>query len=196
MNPIAAFFSHPALWQVAQAIGFVGLAFSLAHFQSKSREGMLRLQLVAGLFFSLHFVILGFSGVGLVALSGAIMNFLVALRNWVFGKKRSWGKSNYWLYLFLMLPILAGVLLSWGFGILSALPALAVLIATFARWRDDVALIRYLSLPASALWLFYHIYVGSVPGLILEGLSLVSLILAILRLDLKLIQIKNWHMLK
>lgn len=186
MNLVASFFEQALLWQTAQAIGFVGLILNLSHFQAKSRERLLKLQMLAALSFTAHFILLGVAGAGAVAVSGAVMSFLVAVRNWFFDKKNKydWARKEYWLYIFLALPILFGFSLSWNVGIISALPALAVLIASYARWRDKTKLIRYFSVPASTLWLIYHIFVGSIPGTIMESLALLSLFVAIIRLDL------------
>lgn len=193
MELILEFFEQSIGWQIAQAIGFVGLIFNILHFQAKTRSSLLKLQMAAGTSFTVHFIILGFSGTGIAALSGAVMSFLVVLRNWIFEKKGkvAWANKEYWLYIFLIIPFILGISFSWSAGIISALPAVAVLLASYARWKDKEALIRRLSFPASALWLTYHIIVGSIPGTIMESLSLVSLVIAIFRLDLRLFSSKQ-----
>jgi hypothetical protein len=175
-------------WHVAQAIGFVGLIFNLLHYQAKTRSRLLKLQMAAGAIFTIHFVILGLSGIGIAALSGAVMSFLVVLRNGVFERKGrvNWASKEYWLYIFLIVPFVIGLIFSWSIGLVASLLPAAVLLSSYARWKDEEYLIRRMSLPASALWLTYHVIVGSIPGTIMESLTLISLIIAMLRLDLKL----------
>ena len=60
-----------------------------------------------------------------------------------------------------------------------------MLLTTVSNWFQSEKKIRFLTFPSSPCWLIYNILNGSVAGIITEIFVMSSLIIAIIRFDLK-----------
>lgn len=160
-----------------QLIGFIALIFSIAVYQFNKRNTMLYLQLTSAFLFGLHFAMLG-------ALTGALMNFINCFRCYVFANyDKRWAKSNYWLYLFLAIFWIAGIL-SWQ-NWHSILPIIGMTVGTIAFWMKDTTKIRILSLISPPSWFTHNLIVNSYSGMLVEILIFISTIIGIFRFDKK-----------
>lgn len=137
---------------------------------------MLYRQLGAAALFTLHFGLIG-------AVTGAAMNVVNIFRSVVFthGNQR-WARGRHWLYIFLAAFIIAGIY-SWQ-GWYSILPIVAMTTGTLAFWMKDTHRIRRIALISPVSWLAYNTISGSYPGMVVEVMILMSIILAMLRFDL------------
>jgi len=163
---------------VIQLIGFVWTVFILSAFQAKKRSSILLIQLIGAICFMLHFFLLD-------ALSGSIMNGLVAVRSLVFyfrGKKK-WADSVVWLPVFIILGV-AAIVVTWN-GWLSLLPLIGLISTTFAQFSQKPMVVRLLTLPNCPCWLVYNSFAGSISGVITEILIAISIIVGFLRHDVK-----------
>lgn len=158
---------------IAQIVGIVGLFIIFAIFQFDNRRTILRLQLVSGLVWALHYILLG-------ALTGAFMNGVAAGRNYFFEKYRD--KSAV-LWVSLTVFIIAGVI-SWK-DWSSILPIIGMCFGTLAVWQRDPRRIRFLMLFVSPLWFTYNIIIGSYPGLVGDGITFISVLIGIYRFDIR-----------
>ncbi len=165
---MAALFSDQ--WFV-QGLGVLGLVFTVAAFQSRTRAQILWRQCVGSVFFMVHFLLLS-------AYTGAAMNLVVVSRNLVFSKE---GRRIYWLYLFIAVAI-ALLFLSWQ-GWVSVYPAAGVICGVFAVWQRRPAVIRALMLAATLLWIPYAIITGSYPVLANQLMLAVALLTGMVRHD-------------
>lgn len=138
---------------------------------------MLYLQLTSAFLFGIHFAMLG-------ALTGALMNFINCFRCYVFANyDKQWAKSNYWLYLFLVLFWISGILTwqSWY----SFLAIIGMTASTIVFWMKNTTKIRFLSLISPPVWFTHNLFVNSYSGMLGEIFIFTSTIIGILRFDKK-----------
>lgn len=162
---------------VAQIIGFGGAALNTLSFQQKKRKGIITLQIFAAILFIIHFILLG-------AYTGAAMNFVSLVRSVVFiNNDKKWAKSPAWLVFFVIVSIIASAYtwVDWA----SVLPATAMILTTVSYWLKSERKIRFVTFPSSPCWLIYDFITGSVSGVITEIFVMSSLIIAIIRYDIK-----------
>lgn len=163
---------------VIQGIGLLALLFVIISFQKNKRSTILILINIAQLLFTLHFVLLQ-------AWVGASMNALAAIRTFIFYKKEviNWLDSQVWLYIFVILTWLLGIIF-WT-NIFSVLPVLAMTVDAIAVWNKNTSKIRGLMLIPRPLFLIYNFTVGSYAGIITEIVVLFSILIGIFRYDVK-----------
>lgn len=167
-----------SVWWVilVQGIGFLGMACTVLAFQCKQYRKLVGLRGATELLFGLQYILLG-------AYSGAAVDFLGCLRNWVFLECDRKGKPlRFWRFLFCL--IFVGVaLLTWA-GPKSLLSAVAKVASTIAYGSSNPRLIRLITLCSSSCWLIYNALVFSLAGIVCEVITLVSLLIGILRFDI------------
>lgn len=138
----------------------------------KTREQMLWCQAIIHAAMATHFYMLG-------AFSGSLMNALglgQTLAAIPLGTRPGFKK----VYIAYLPLIAAGMVWTWN-GYESILPALGIAILSLARYQTDVMRFRVMIIGTILCWLGYDILVMSVPGLILDGGSLVMSIAMIRR---------------
>jgi len=108
-----------------QAIGSVGLIFSLLIFQVNKRKNMLNLYICSTFFYMVHYFLLG-------AYTAVAMNIIGIVRNYAFNKfKRIIIFPIFFISLFVI-----GGFITWN-GPLSLLPVLGMVGGTLAYWQKD-----------------------------------------------------------
>jgi hypothetical protein len=164
------------IW-IAQIIGFIGLLLGVLSFQQKQRKGILLFQILASGVYFFHFLLLG-------ALTGAVMNILGAARNWVFyHQDKPWAGKVIWLYFFLIAYAIS-TLLTWK-NPSSILPLIGMYAGTVSYWLKNPKSIRLVILFSPPCWFTYNLIAGSIPGMLTEIFTAVSVIVAIVRFDLR-----------
>jgi len=150
-----------SVFWLAQAIGLVGLGFSMLAYQSKTRDLLLARQMTGAFTYMLHFGLLS-------AWTGVAMNGIVALRNWVFVKKdtHAWARNELWMWFFVAL-VGVSLYFTWQ-GAISLLPAIAMLLGIYSRWKGTAKEIRAYSLAGCLLWLPYDLSVRSYSGVLVD----------------------------
>ncbi len=162
---------------VAQIIGFVAMTLIVLSFQQKSRKGILIMQLVAEIFWVLHFGLIG-------AYTGMALNMLGVVRCYVYANRetKKWANSEAIPYIFFALSIVVGIL-SWK-NMYSLLPMAAVCITSFVLWSNKAHIIRYFSYPGCICWLIFNMVSGSYAGIATEVFNLSSITVGIIRFDI------------
>lgn len=146
-------------------------------YQQKSHKNILAFQMVSGLLFTVHYLLLG-------AYTGAIMNLLGALRSLVYSNRgKKWSSSIAWPIGFSIAFLISGIL-TWD-NVFSVFPLIAMLMSSIVLWIEQPKINRILSLPTSGCWLIYNIKTLSYPGIITEIFVLSSIVIGIIRLDIK-----------
>ena len=162
---------------VAQLIGFLGLTCCMTAYQMKTQKRIVTVQIVSCSFFTIHFLMLG-------AYTGALLNFIAAVRSVVFANKdKKWGRSNWWMVFFSVVCVIA-VAFSWE-GAKSLLPMAGMVLTTVSWGIEKAKLVRLISLPSSPLWIVYNFISGSMAGVLTEVFVMISIITAMIRLDFK-----------
>jgi len=97
-------------------------------------------------------------------------------------KDKKWGKSNWWIVFFSIVSV-AAVAFTWT-GMLDILPMLGMILTSIAWGIEKAWLVRLISLPSSPLWIIYNLSKGSMAGAFTEVFVMISIISAMIRLDL------------
>lgn len=162
---------------IAQIIGLGGTALTIIAYQQNKRKNILGCMVLSATLFAIHYIILG-------AYTGAIMNILAATRSVVFmNNTKKWAKSKVWVVVFMIIYTVACIA-TWDKWY-SVLPLIAMLLTTISNWFKSEKKIRFLTFPSSPCWLVYNILNNSVAGIITEIFVMSSLIIAIIRFDIK-----------
>ena len=122
----------------------------------------------------------------LSAYTGVAMTFVAIIRNIIFFcEERRNNHSNkvnkkniYVLIILYCFTAFFAVYTYEGFG--SIFSILETVIYTFSVWYKNPKVYKYLGIPASISCIFYHIYVHSTFGIILESILLITEIFGIL----------------
>ena len=172
---------------VAQIISIVGMLFNLLIFQQKTHKGAVTCQLLAAVTFGISYLMLD-------AFVGFVLNAIGALRALVFMFKDK-TKANHalWLVFFIVAFVVSYPLSFLVFDkevttknlIIELLPVVAMIIATISLRIGSARAIRKFGLVSSPMWLIYNIFCFSVGAIASEILNLISMIVGIIRFDLK-----------
>ncbi len=160
-------------------VGFAAMAVLVLSYQQKTRKWILICNITARSLFILQYILLfAFEGMAL-DLVGIVGSVLAQWKDKPFIQKHQ--KS---VVIGVNVLIIA-VGLAMYRNLFSLLPLVAVLLQIDALWCSKEKYVRLLSLIAVPWWLVYNVYCsayGSVAG---DLMSLVSLVTAMLRYDLK-----------
>ena len=173
MQTIIDFFRNET---VIQAIGFLGMAFSLIAMQSKSYNRLTFLRISSELTFGIQYLLAG-------AWTGMATNFASVGTNSVYRYRIKNGKSTLPFQIAFAFLYTALCLISWH-GWISFLIVGAKVISTIAMGIKNTRTIRILSLISYPLWLVYNISVGLIAAITNDCITIGCLLLAILRIDI------------
>lgn len=171
----------------AQILGLVGMTMNLISFQLKEQKKLIRLQFYSSIVFSFHYLLLG-------ATMGCILNGLGICRAFVFSnKEKKWAQKKGWLPLFICAYFIVYILTFTLLGkepttynlLLELLPAIGMTATTIGFNLDNATKVRLLSLTNAPTWLVYNVLSGSIGGALTEIFCLISVVVGILRLDIK-----------
>ncbi len=171
----------------AQFLGFVGMALNLISFQLKEQKKLIRLQFFSSIVFSCHYLLLG-------AMTGCLLNIIGIARAYVYShKEQAWTQSKLWLYGFCASYFVMYGLTFTVFGkeptaynlLLELLPVIGMICCTVGFYLENAAQVRRLALMNAPTWLTYNLFNGSIGGALTEVFCLISVIVGIIRLDIK-----------
>lgn len=161
----------------AQAVGLVGIACSLLSFQQKQRKWVMIFQMTASAMFCIQLFMVG-------AITGGCVDSISFIRTAVFSQNdKKWASSQAWLWIFIFAMVATGIL-TWQ-GWLSLLPIVGSILSTVALWMKNPRNIRIISLFVGPCWLIYNIIHGAYTGAVNEALAMISIIIGILRHDVR-----------
>ena len=172
---------------LAQAVGIAAMAFNILSFQQKTQKRVIGFQLFGSILFAVNFFMLG-------APVGGILNLAGTLRAIVFmNREKLRADHNAWLVLFTALYfssyILTFTVLGKPFtplsGVIELLPVIAMTVTTISFRMQSAKAIRRFGLISSPSWLIYNTANFAVGAIICEVLSLCSIVIGLIRYDLK-----------
>ncbi len=161
---------------IAQLFGIVAVVIALGTYQFNNRKIMLRLNMVAALFYTISFLMLG-------ALTGAAMNALNSVRSYSFSVIMPTRKNRWVLVLFLAASA-ALTAISWQ-GPDSLFAMGGAMLGAVAFWQKNPLVIRTLALVVPPLWFIYDMRVGSYPGMFIEIFNVISILVGKYRFDFR-----------
>ena len=178
---------------IAQILGLCGMVLNILSYQSKSKNGILIMQLVGSVFFSVSFFMLN-------APVGAMMNAVAIIRAIVYANgEKLHSEKPAWLYGFITVYICIYAMSFFVFKTepvfrnfaVELLPVLAMSVATSSYMVGNAKVVRLFSFISSPLWLTYNIFNLSIGGIVTESVALISITVGLLRYDLKKRGAKN-----
>lgn len=154
--------------KIAQLFGIGAMISLFLIYQQKDRKKLIAAKLSADLFWVAHYFCLS-------ATAGMIPNFVGIFRELIFinRKTEKWASHIMWPVIF--------ILINWGMGITTFhswynfLPIAASTFVTISLWIDNPKLTKLISIPISAAFLVYDIFVGSYMGIVNEAIAIGSI---------------------
>ena len=169
-----------------QAIGIVAMAINISAFQFKNKRTLLMFICVGSGLFSINMFLLG-------AVTGGIMNVLGVVRSLVYVDKDKLPIPVKWVNAMFFAAYMISYVLSFTvFGteaiarnfILELLPIIAMSAMTIAFTSSNSKTIRLAGFISSPCWLTYNIFNNAIGGIICEIFILISIISALIRIDI------------
>ncbi len=164
---------------IAFIVGLVAVVCFLLSYQQKRRGGIILLNMTSRALYILQYILLGaFDGAAL-DVSGFVASFLAQKKDAAIIKKH--------LKLFIIgidVIIITSGLIFYR-NIFSLFPIAGVLLHTSAFWLEDEKRIRLVSLLGSPFWLVFNITSGAYGSAIGDTLSIVSILVAMIRYDIR-----------
>lgn len=171
---------------VAQSLGILGMTANVVSYQAKSRAGVIFFQIFGSVFFAVNMFMLD-------AKTGFCLNLIGILRGLFYSHKDKFKNITAITSAFIILYILSYVSVFTVFGkepcpgnfVLETLPVIAMTATTVGFSKNDAKSIRIATFVSSPLWLIYNCLNLSIGGILCETLSIVSVLSAFIRLDLR-----------
>lgn len=113
----------------------------------------------------------------LKAYSGCMMSIVSIFRNFLFFNMKEKDKTK----LVIVLTILFVLTIFTYNGILSLMPVIGTFLYTLSVWQNDTKKYKKYGIFIELSWLMYFIHINSLFGIILEGISLISVIIGLKR---------------
>ena len=173
----------------AQILSIIGMICNILVFQQKTHKKVLIWQFFAATVFAASYFMLGTVGV-----CGGMLNVVGAIRSLVFlFKEKTKANSVFWLVFFILAFSISYPLTFLAFGkeptpknfIIELLPVIAMIIATVTLRLGSAKAVRRFGLISSPMWLIYNCFSGLYGAIGSEILNLISIIVGIIRLDLR-----------
>lgn len=170
---------------IGQIIGVFGFCATVLSYQTKKTKLYCMLQGTSGAFFTVSFLFLG-------SPTAAILNCLNVFRGIIFAS----GKKLH------RLPVMFGILIAnaaatagtliWQYShsdknfaalcVFGILTFLAQVVTTLVMWSEDGRLIRLGQFFfASPAWLANNVYFFSIPGILCESFTMISILISVIR---------------
>ena len=177
---------------IAQIIGIFAMAMNVLSFQQKEQRKLIFMQLFGSLLFTTHFLMLSIAAGEFMM--GCALNICGTVRGYVYSHKQQCRAEHpAWLVGFIAAYLAAYVLTFTVFGttptaanlIIEFLPVIAMTATTISFRMKDARSVRLLGFINSPAWLTYNLLRKSIGGALGEVFGLTSVIVGIIRIDLK-----------
>ena len=137
-----------------QIIGAIGILIKIISIEQKEKKDILSYQGVAFIIISLQYYLLG-------AYTPASLNASTSLRSFIF---YNYSKNNkaipiFWLFIFLFITLLLGVI-TWS-GFLGLIPVINTTMYVVSSWLKDAKWLRVFYVIAALLFMCYNFNVGA-----------------------------------
>ena len=163
---------------LAQLLGIIAIVFWIFSIQKKEQHDILFLQFLANCVYVIQYFLLG-------ALAASSMNFISALRCYIFYSKRKNNKeiSIKYLIFFIVLIVFFGIVTYKNY--LSLIPILITIFYSISNWFKDAKWIRIVILITAFIWIYYNYVVGAYICIIGNIFEIISGTTALLRFGKK-----------
>lgn len=172
---------------VAQAFGICGMFMNVLSFQRKEQRQIIFMQLIGSAFFAVNYFLIS-------AFAGALLNVIGMIRATAYWQRERFrAEKIHWVFGLGITYVAVYILSFTVFGterstqnfIVELLPVIGMMITTVSFYLGRARAVRMLGIINSPLWLTYNIVNFSIGGIITESIALVSIIIGIIRYDLR-----------
>lgn len=172
---------------IAQIISIIAMIIALLSFQQKTQKHIVLMQFCSSTLFAIHFFMLG-------AITGCLLNAVGIVRAFIYSKKEQrWANHILWPILFIVAYFgvylinftLLGLEPNMRNLLLELLPVIGMIATTVSFRMEKASQVRIFSLISAPMWLTYNAFNLSIGGMLTEFFSLISILVGILRLDVK-----------
>ena len=157
-----------------QIIGFIAFAVSLIAYHRKDKKKIIGNMVISNILNIIHYLLLG-------AFSGCVTKLIAIFRNCFIILKEKHSKLSNTVYLILFIIVYVVATIFTYDSILSILPLLAAIIYTICIWNGSEIKIKKTAFLCYFLWLIYNIFVLSIPGIVSNTISILSVLIAIIK---------------
>lgn len=163
---------------IIQLLGVCAMISWVSSIQLNKKEQILELQIIASIFYAVHYGLLdAMSAVGVTLVS------IVRLLTIYIIEKKGKEVPVYVLVIFMLLLVVVGIFTYAG--PISLLPIVITMIYTYATWQKNTKVIRLGFFCAGWLWIIYNFSVGSYVLMIGNALEVISSTVSFIRFDKK-----------
>ncbi len=156
---------------IGEIIGTVAIIEGFFIFLSKKRENILIFKFISDVLWVANQLLIG-------GYTGAILNGIAMGREAVFYNRdrHKWASSPIWLAVFITLTLISPTisLLGGAEGWYSMLPAIGSVAAVIGFYGRNPDTMRYVSLVANSMWLFYNIIIHNISAAASSAVLLLS----------------------
>ena len=170
-----------------QIVSIIAMSFNILAMQNKTKRGIIAFELCGTALFATSYFLLE-------SYVGAMLNLVGVLRSIIFLNETKLNSTHpLWLMFFESLYITSYVLNFTVFGvefntynlIIGLLPVIGMTVGTLGYRMKNAKGTRRFGIARTSTWLIYNISVRSIGAIICEVLSTISVVTAIIRLDIK-----------
>ncbi len=161
---------------IAQVIGFLGTIMVIFGMQQKQYKHIVICKIGNEFTSSVHYLLLG-------GWTGMCINLASCFTNGFYYFRIKNGKSTLPFQIAFSIMFVTVGALSWH-GYISIFVVIAKLISSVALGIKNPRTIRILNLISNPCWLVYNIYMRSFAGMITDSLVILSVLIAVIRLDI------------
>lgn len=147
-------------------------------YQQKDRKKLIIFKLCADVCWAVHYLCIFAPG-------GMIPNLVGIFRELVFvnREEKKWAGRVFWPIFFILINLTLGIITANRF--INFLPITASVFVTVSLWLKNPTLTKIISVPVSAAFLIYDIFVGSYVGIVNESLAICSIIISFIKSKLE-----------
>lgn len=161
-----------------QFFGLLALLSWVSSVQWKSKSGILKLQILASVFYCLHYSFLDAYSAAAVS----VVSILRLLTIFIIEKK---GNRPGWVVLALFEILLVVVAVFTFNGALSLIPIIITALYTYSTWQSNTKILRIVFFIGGWLWIYFNYNVGSFVLIIGNSLEIISSAVSYIRFDIK-----------
>jgi hypothetical protein len=174
------------IYIVAQIIGILGMAMNIISYQAKKQKNIIIIQFFGSLFFAINMFMIE-------AYTGAFLNAVGILRALIYANKEKIKYIKIANILFILIYLLSYVFTFVFLNkpviflnlIVELLPVIAMISTTISFSMETAGSVRKFAFISSPSWLIYNCVNFAIGGILCEVFSLVSVVIASIRLDKK-----------
>jgi len=167
------------MYLLIRILGITGLILSIIPFQFKKHKHIVLCKMASSLVFATQYFL-----IGPIAYTGAWMDLISALRNYLFYKFVDKKLSTLPVILIFLILVLFLGIRSWA-GWITLLAIIPKVLTTVSYGMKNERLLRIITLPSCLFWIAYNCIVGNFEAAVSDLLTFISIAVAIYRYDIK-----------